>query len=147
MVMIAFKGAVQDFFNNLLTSPQTVSSTYTQVARKQLCANNVQHIERLSHATCCFTCHIVRRDSSATEFDRVQIAFIFALPYWLNHQPMKVQALQKRKTRRWLGHVLGLDETRHPHTELRWASPGKGSGKGSKTGHGAHGRERWRRQK
>ena len=29
-----------------------VSNTYVQVARAQLCANHVQHIERLSHATC-----------------------------------------------------------------------------------------------
>ena len=31
------------------------------------------------------TCHVVRRDSSAIKFDRVEIAFILALFYWLNN--------------------------------------------------------------
>ena len=32
---------------------------------------------------------IVHRDSLAIMFDRVEIAFISALFYWLNHYPMK----------------------------------------------------------
>ena len=32
--------------------PQTVSNTYAQVAKAQLCANHVQHIERFSHTAC-----------------------------------------------------------------------------------------------
>ena len=39
-------------FYNLLAAPQTVSNTYAQVAKVQLCANHVQHIERLSRTTC-----------------------------------------------------------------------------------------------
>ena len=31
--------------------PQTVSNTHAQVAQAQSCANHVQHIERLSHAS------------------------------------------------------------------------------------------------
>ena len=61
--IIAFKGAIRDF-DNLLTAPRTVSSTYAQVALAQSSANLVQHMERLSRATC-VTCHVVRRDSSA----------------------------------------------------------------------------------
>ena len=76
ITIIAFKGAIRDFFNNLLTAPRTVSNTHAQVARAQSCANRVQHIERLSRATCRVTCHLVRRDSSAMKFDRVEIAFI-----------------------------------------------------------------------
>ena len=38
--------------------------------------NHVQHIERVSRATCRDTSHVVRRDSSAIKFDRVEIAFI-----------------------------------------------------------------------
>ena len=64
------------FFCNLLTEPRTVSNTCAQVARVHSCANHVQHIERLSRATCRVTCHAVRRDSSAVQFDRVEIAFI-----------------------------------------------------------------------
>ena len=37
---------------NLLTAPRTVSNTHAQVALAQSCANHVQHIERLSRATC-----------------------------------------------------------------------------------------------
>ena len=51
IIIIALKGAVRDFYN-LLTVPRTVSNTYVQVARVQLCANHVQNIERFSRATC-----------------------------------------------------------------------------------------------
>ena len=54
IIIIALKGAIQDLYN-LLTAPRTVSNTYAQVARAQSCANHVQHIERLSCATLCFT--------------------------------------------------------------------------------------------
>ena len=140
IIIIAFKGAVQDFFYNLLAAPRTVSNTYTQVVKAQSCENHVQHIERLSHnhvkITCntssayhtimwksrathqapitqscenhvqhikrlshnrvkitCNTssayhmqrvvCRLVRRDSSAVKFDRVEITFTLALLYWL----------------------------------------------------------------
>ena len=48
-----------------------------QVAWAQLCANYMQHIERLSHATCCVTCHVVQRDSSSIKFYRVEFIFIW----------------------------------------------------------------------
>ena len=78
-----------EIFYNLLTEPQTVSNTYAQVAQVQSCANHVQHIECLSHAAWHVTCHVVRIDSSAIKFDRVEIAFIWAWLYWLKHSPMK----------------------------------------------------------
>ena len=77
------------FFYNLLTAPQTISNTHNQVARVQSCANHVQHIERLSRATCCVTCHLVRRDNSAIKFDRVDIAFICAYFVGWIIKPMK----------------------------------------------------------
>ena len=89
IIIIALKGAIRDFFffffNNLLTAPWTVSNTYAQVARAQSCSNHVQHIERLSRATCRVTCHMLRRDSSAIKFNRVEITFIWALFYWPHH--------------------------------------------------------------
>ena len=51
IIIIAFKGAIRDFFYNLLTAPRAVSNTYAQVARAQSCANHVQHIECLSRAS------------------------------------------------------------------------------------------------
>ena len=50
IIIIAFKGAIRDFFYNLLTESRTVSNTYAQVAQAQPCANHVQHIERLSRS-------------------------------------------------------------------------------------------------
>ena len=70
IIITAFKGAIQDFYNFLI-EPRTVSNTCAQVARTQSCENQVQHIQRLSLATCRVTCHVVRRDSSAIKLDRV----------------------------------------------------------------------------
>ena len=50
--------AVRDIYN-LLTAPRTVSNAYARMVRAQSCANHVQHIERLSRATCRVTCHVV----------------------------------------------------------------------------------------
>ena len=52
-IMIPLKGTIGDFFYNLLSGPRTVSKPYAQVAKVQLCASYVQHIECLSHAVCC----------------------------------------------------------------------------------------------
>ena len=41
-----------EIFRSLLTAPPTVSNMYALVAWAQLCVNHVQHIERLSRATC-----------------------------------------------------------------------------------------------
>ena len=48
---IHVEGAIQDFYN-FLSAPQTVSNLSAEVAWAQLCANHVQHIKRLSRATC-----------------------------------------------------------------------------------------------
>ena len=51
LIIIAWKGANRDFFfNNLLTAPQTVPNTYTEVAKAQSYANHVQYIRRSSRA-------------------------------------------------------------------------------------------------
>ena len=51
IIIIALKGAIRDF-SNLLTVLLTVSNTYAQVARVQLCTNHVQHIQLSSRTTC-----------------------------------------------------------------------------------------------
>ena len=56
---IAFKGANRDFF------------TSHCAALASSCANQVQHIERLSRATCRVKCHVVRRGSSTIKSDSV----------------------------------------------------------------------------
>ena len=54
-IIITSKGAIRDFCN-LLTASRTISNTHARVARVQRCANHVQHIERLSRATCRVPC-------------------------------------------------------------------------------------------
>ena len=68
-----------------ISSPCRKLSPSSQEAWAQSCANHMQHIQRFSRATCHVTCHVVPKDSSAIKFDRVEIAFILALSYWLNH--------------------------------------------------------------
>ena len=35
IIIVSFKGAIRDFFYNLLTAPRTVSNTHAQLARAQ----------------------------------------------------------------------------------------------------------------
>ena len=74
MMMTTFKGAVRDF-SSLLIAQRTTSNTYAQVAKAQSCANHVQHIERLSRATC--RVQLVQRNSSATKFDSCMKSHLF----------------------------------------------------------------------
>ena len=64
VIIIAFTGTVLAVYN-LLTALWTVSNTYTQVAPAQSCANNMQHIKHLSHATCGVSRGTKGHDSSA----------------------------------------------------------------------------------
>ena len=63
MIRIAFTGAVQDFFQ----SPHCSANLLRHVR-----SSGPGAIERLSCATCRVTCFVVRRDSSAIKFDRVE---------------------------------------------------------------------------
>ena len=75
VVVIKFKAQIEIFYS-LLTAPPTVSNTYAQVERAQSCPNRIQHILRLSRATCRDISHAERRGSSGIKFYRVEIAFI-----------------------------------------------------------------------
>ena len=92
LLLIVLKGAKRDAYN-LLTAPRTVSNTYAQMTRTHSCANHVQHQITCNTSSAYHVqhvvCHLVRRDSSAVKFDRVEISFISALSYWLSHPPMK----------------------------------------------------------
>ena len=88
--MIALKGANRDFFVFTISSlrrelsptrtPKCPGCNRVQTTCNTSSAYHVQHV----------MCHVVRRDSSAIKFDRVKIAFIFAVFYWvkfLGHWP------------------------------------------------------------
>ena len=75
-IQIAFKGAVRDFF---LQSPHNATNCLQHVRSSgpgtTVCKSRATHRALI---TCKYhvTCHLVRRDSSAIKFDRVEIAFI-----------------------------------------------------------------------
>ena len=75
VVVITLKGAIREFFT--LSSTRTLlwpGRNRVQISCSTYSAYRVQHV----------VCYEVRRDSSAIKFDRVGIAFILSLFYWLN---------------------------------------------------------------
>ena len=84
IIIIAFKGAIRD----LLQSPHSAANCLQHVRSSGPSA--IVYKSRATHRAlisckCHATCHLARRDSSAIKPDRVEIAFIWALFYWLNH--------------------------------------------------------------
>ena len=75
MIIIAFKGAIRDF----LQSPHSAANCLQHVRSSGpgaiVCKSRETH-RALITCKCHVTCHLVRRDSSAIKFDRVEIAFI-----------------------------------------------------------------------
>ena len=74
IILIAFKGAVRDFFTiSSLRSELSPTRTleWPKHNRVKITCNtsSAYHVQRV-------VCHLVRRDSSAIKFDRVEMAFI-----------------------------------------------------------------------
>ena len=91
---VALTGAVRDIYN-LLTAPQTVSSVLKWPGRNRVeitcntsSAYHAQHV----------VSHVVQRDSSAIQFDRVEILSILALAVDLCRTPCALR--QSRGHRR-----------------------------------------------
>ena len=89
IIVVAFKGAVRYiyislsfFFLTIFSLRRELSPTHTlkwpRNNRVKITCNtpSAYHVQRV-------VCHLVRRDSSAIKFDRVEIVFILALLYWL----------------------------------------------------------------
>ena len=81
IIIIAFKVAVRDFLHSPRCAANCLPTRTLKWPRhnrvKITCnTSNVYHVQRV-------VCHLVRRDSSAIKFDRVEIAFILTLLYWL----------------------------------------------------------------
>ena len=82
IIIIAFKGAIRDF----LQSPHSAANCLRHVRSSgpgAIVSKSRATHRALITCKCHVTCHLVRRDSSAIKFDRVEIAFIWALFYWL----------------------------------------------------------------
>ena len=75
IIIIAFKGAIQDF----LRSPHSAANHLQHIRSSGLgaivCKSRATH-RALITCKCQVPCHLVRRDSSAIKFDRIEIAFI-----------------------------------------------------------------------
>ena len=84
IIIITLKGTIRD----CLQSPHCAANCLQHVRSSGpgaiVCKSRATH-RALITCKCHVTCHLIRRDSSAIKFDRVEIAFILALFYWLNH--------------------------------------------------------------
>ena len=76
IIIIAFKGAIRDFF---LQSPRSAANCLQPVRSSGpgaiVCKSRATH-RALITCKCHVTCHLVRRNTSAIKFGRVEIAFI-----------------------------------------------------------------------
>ena len=84
IIIIAFKGAIRDFLQSPHSAANCLQHVRSSGPSATVCKSRATH-RALITCKCHVTCHLVRRDSSAVKFDRVEIAFIGALFYWLNH--------------------------------------------------------------
>ena len=84
IIIIAFKGAIRDFLQSPHSTANRLQHVRSSGPGATVCKSRATH-RALFTCKCHVTCHLVRRDSSAIRFDRVEIAFIWALFYWLNH--------------------------------------------------------------
>ena len=81
IIIIAFKGAIRDCLQPPHSAANCLQHVRSSGPGATVCKSRATH-RALITCKCHVTCHLVRRDSSAIKFD---IAFIWALFYWLNH--------------------------------------------------------------
>ena len=84
IIIIAFKGAIRDFLQSPHSAANCLQHARSSGPSATVWKSRATH-RALITCKCHVTCHLARRDSSAINFDRVEIAFIWALFYWLNH--------------------------------------------------------------
>ena len=75
IIIIAFKGAIRDFLQSPHSAANCLQHVRSSGPGATMCKSHETH-QALITCKCHVTCHLVRRDSSAIKFDRVEIAFI-----------------------------------------------------------------------
>ena len=75
IIIIAFKGAIRDFLQSPHSAANCLQHVRSSGPGATVCKSRATH-RALITCICHVTCHLVRRDSSAIRFDRVEIAFI-----------------------------------------------------------------------
>ena len=119
MIMIALKGANR--FCSVPTAPRTASSMYAQAAGCKLAqiTCNTSSTDHVKHVVC----QMLRRDSSAIKFDRVEIALMLTVFYWVKRGEIPVSVAFQDVTKP-PGHRGGSREASpQPHTTTTWFSP------------------------
>ena len=84
IIIIAFKGAIRDVLQYPHSAANCLQHVRSSGPGAIVCKSRATQ-RALITCKCHVTCHLVRSDSSAIKFARVEIAFIWALFYWLNH--------------------------------------------------------------
>ena len=74
-IIIALKGAIRDFLQSPHSAANCLQHVRTSGRVGTVCKSRATH-RALITGKCHVTCHLVRRDSSAIKFDKVEIAFI-----------------------------------------------------------------------
>ena len=77
IIIIAFQGAIRDFLQSPHSTANCLQHARSSGPGATVCKSCATH-RALITCKCHVACHLVRRDSSATKFDRVEIAFILA---------------------------------------------------------------------
>ena len=77
IIIIAFKGAIQDFLQSPHSAANSLHHAYSSGPGAIVCKSCATH-RALITCKCHVTGHLVQRNSSAFKFDRVEIAFIWA---------------------------------------------------------------------
>ena len=75
IIIITFKGAIRDFSQSPHSAANCLQHVRSSGPGAIVCKSRATH-RALIMCKCHVTCHLVRRDSSAIKFDRVEIAFI-----------------------------------------------------------------------
>ena len=75
IIIITFKGAIQDFLQSPHSAANRLQHEHSSGPGATVCKSRETH-RALITCKCHVTCHLVRRDSSAIKFDRVEMAFI-----------------------------------------------------------------------
>ena len=75
LIIVAFKGAIRDFSQSPHSAANRLQHVRSSGPGAIVCKPRATR-RALITCTCHVTCHLVRRDSSAIKFDRVEIAFI-----------------------------------------------------------------------
>ena len=75
IIIITFKGSIRDFLQSLHSTANCLQHARLSGQGTIVCKSRAAH-RALITCKCHVTCHLVRRDSSAIKFDRVEIAFI-----------------------------------------------------------------------